>query len=136
MREGDIIKIGDEEVEVISVYSRAQTIEDGILVDVSTLKPDLVANAGIRHPVAMTSTVWQRYVEVPEGVECQDLIGRLWDILWMFRCAAKHFTGSTLLFDLYVRNDNAAPRKVTLKAVCGPGDDLAPVITIMRPEET
>ncbi len=135
MREGDIIKIGDEEVEVISVYSRAQAIEDGILVDVSTLKPDLVANAGIRYPVAMASAVWEQYVEVPEGVECQDLTGRLWDILWMFRCAARRFKGTTLLFDVYVRNDNAAPRKVTLMAVCGPGDDLKPAITLMLPTE-
>jgi len=27
------------------------------------------------------------------------------------------------------------PRAVTLKAVCGPGDNLEPVITIMTPDE-
>ena len=36
----------------------------------------------------MTRPVWGQYVEVPEGVSCQDEAGRLWDILWMFRCAA------------------------------------------------
>ena len=27
------------------------------------------------------------------------------------------------------------PKEVTLKAVCGPGDDRKPVITVMLPEE-
>ena len=54
--------------EVISSYSRAQAIEDGVLVDVSSVARE----AGIKFPVAMTRTVWGKYVEVPEGVSCQD----------------------------------------------------------------
>ena len=124
-----------DDAEVISSYSRAQAIEDGVLVDVST-----VANeARIKFPVAMTATVWGQYVEVPEGVKCQDEARRLWDILWMFRCAAAKFDGDTLLFKLYVRNHNRGrlDRRdlVTLKAVCGPGYDAEPVITIMLPDE-
>jgi hypothetical protein len=87
----------------------------------------------------MTSTVWGEYVEVPEGVNCQDERGRLWDILWMFRCAAARFNGDTLLFKLYVLNHNRERLDqrdlVTLKAVCGPGDTPEPVITIMLPDE-
>ncbi|MGD0265628.1 MAG: DUF6573 family protein [Candidatus Methylomirabilota bacterium] len=71
MREGDTVKIGDEEFEVLSVYTRAQAIEDGVLIDVTNLAPDLVQNAGIKLHVAMTSEVWDEYVEVPEG-----LVGR------------------------------------------------------------
>ena len=119
---------------VIHRYTRAQAIEGGVLVDVSTLKPDLVANAGIRWPVAMTSEAWEQYVVVPEGIQGQDMTGRLWDILWMFRNAAKQ-DGQELLFQLHVRNDNRAPKLVTLKAVSGPGDKGEPVITIMLPEE-
>src|ERR1035437_461547 len=121
--------------EVISAYSRAQAIEDGVLVDVSSVARE----AGIKFPVAMTRTVWGKYVEVPEGVKCQDEHGRLWGIPWMFRCAAAKFDGDTLLFKLYVRNRNRArlDRRdlVTFKALCGPGDDAEPVITIMLPEE-
>ena len=121
--------------EVISSYSRAQAIGDGVLVDVSATAKE----AGIKFPVALTSTVWGQYVEVPEGVSCQDETGRLWDILWMFRCAAAKFDGSTLLFKLYVRNHNRERLNsrdlVTLKAVCGPGDDGEPVVTIMLPDE-
>ena len=68
--------------------------------------------------MALTATVYGQYVEVPEGVTCQDETGRLWDILWMFRCAAAKFDGSTLLFKLHIRNDNrdGTPPVVALKA--------------------
>jgi hypothetical protein len=50
--------------EIISSYSRAQAIEDGVLVDVS----DTSREAGISFPVAMTRAVWDQYVAVPRGV--------------------------------------------------------------------
>jgi len=124
-----------DDAEVISSYTRAQALEDGVLVDVS----EIAKQAGIKFPVALTSTVWGQYVEVPEGVSCQDETGRLWDILWMFRCTAARFTGDTLLFKLNVRNHNRerldSRDLVTLKAVCGPGATPEPVITIMLPDE-
>ena len=124
-----------DDAEVISSYTRAQALEDGVLIDVSSVAKE----AGIKFPVAMTSTVWGECVEVPEGVIGQDEKGRLWDILWMFRCAAARFNGDTLLFKLYVRNHNRERLNsrdlVTLKAVCGPGDTPEPVITIMLPDE-
>ena len=95
--------------------------------------------AGIRFPVALTAAVYGQCVEVPEGITGQDEAGRLWDVLWMFRCAAAKFDGSTLLFKLYVRNHNRerldSRDLVTLKAECGPGDDGEPVLTIMLPDE-
>ena len=117
--------------EVIFAYSRAQAIEDGVLVDVS----EPARAAGVTYPVALTRAVWDQYVEVPSGVAGQDVAGRLWDVLWMFRAAAGAHSGHALRYQLYVRNDNRRPKVVTLKAVCGPGDDAAPVITIMLPEE-
>ena len=126
--------VAQDVAEVISVYTRAQALEDGALVDVS----ETAKEAGIKFPVALTRAVYGQYVEVPEGVTCQDESGRLWDILWMFRCGAAKFQGDTLFFKLYVRNhDGELSRRdvVTLKAICGPGDDAEPVITIMLPEE-
>jgi hypothetical protein len=89
---------------------------------------------------ALTATVYGKCVEVPDGVTGQDEAGRLWDILWMFRMAARRAQGDTLFFELYVRNSNDRSdfderNKVVLKAVCGPGDDCEPVVTIMLPEE-
>ncbi len=122
-----------DDADVIYAYTRAQALEDGVLVDAS----EMAKEAGIKFPVALTSAVYGKYVEVADGVTAQDERGRLWDILWMFRFAAAKFNGSTLLFKLHVRNDNrdCIPPLVTLKAVCGPGDTPEPVITIMLPDE-
>ena len=67
------------DAEIISTYSREQAIEDGFLVDVS--QSSECQQLGFLCPVALTRAVWDRYVEVPAGVPCQDLHGRLWDLL-------------------------------------------------------
>ena len=120
--------------DLIHSYTRQQAIEDGVLVDVT----ETAREAGFRYQVALTSTVFGTYVEVPPGISGQDPAGRLWDILWMLRHAIRGDSdgGSVILFQLLVRNsDTATPRLVTLKSVCGPGKDAEPVITIMLPEE-
>ena len=117
--------------DLIHSYTRQQAIEDGVLMDVS----ETAKEAGVRFPVALTRAVWAQYVEVPDGVDCQDEAGRLWDIVSMFRYGAKNADGDRFNFELRVRNDNRRPKKVTLKAVCGPGDDAEPVITIMLLDE-
>jgi hypothetical protein len=120
---------------VISRYTRAQAIEDGVLVDVS----ETAKEAGFKIPVALTHGVWEKYVEVPDGVSCQDEAGRLWDVLFMCHYGISRGKGeeSETLFQLHVRNDNreGEPPLVTLKAVCGPADDASPCITIMLPDE-
>jgi len=118
---------------VIHAYTRADALADGTLIDVTATAHE----AGLRHPVALTAAVWEQYVRVPDGVTCQDEPGRLWDVLWMLRCAAARANGSTLLYQLHIRNDNREGTLplVTLKAVCGPGDDGKPVVTIMLPDE-
>jgi hypothetical protein len=122
-------------METIYAYTRKQAIRDGVLIDVT----ETAKGSGFRIPVALTSAVWARYVEVPEGVECQDEAGRLWDVLWMcrFEVSRGNRDQSEILFQLHVRNDNRPgdPPLVTLKAVCGPDDDGSPCITIMLPDE-
>ena len=118
--------------EVIHTYSRADALGDGVLVEVS----EVAREAGIKFPVAITRTVWGEYVEVPEGVTGQDEMGRLWDILYMLTVEIRKSGGvDQILYDLYVRNTNWRPSRVTLKALCGPGDNMEPVITIMLPDE-
>ena len=122
--------------DVIHSYSRAEALADGDLVDVS----DTAREAGIKFPTAVTRAVWDAYVEVPEGVTCQDVAGRLWDVVYMLRAAiATGGGGDTITYQLYVHNQTrqefADSDLVTLKAICGPGDDAAPVITIMLPDE-
>lgn len=113
------------------IYTRKQAIADGVLVDLTEWSKE----TGIKYPLAVTRAVWDRYIEVPEGVTCQDVRGRAHDVLWMFYLEARKNSSSELRFTLLVRNDNRSPKPVTLKAICGPGDDPKPVITIMLPEE-
>jgi hypothetical protein len=116
----------------ISTYTRAQAIEDGVLVDVSSVARE----AGIRFPVALTRAVFETCVTVPKGVRGQDESGRLWDVLWMLRCTTR-WGGPVEMFSVHVRMDNRErmPSAVRLKAHCGPGDNGEPVITVMLPDE-
>jgi hypothetical protein len=93
--------------------------------------------AGIRYPVALTRAVWERCVTVPPGVVRQDEAGRLWDVLFLLRCAIGKSNGREVRFGVHVRNDNRerTPPLVRLKALCGPGDQGEPVVTVMLPEE-
>ena len=123
---------------VISVYTRAQALADGVLVDVT----NTAREAGFVFPVALTHAVWEDCVSWSaedterKGVP-QDEMGRLWDVLWMARLAARK-GGERILFQLYRvprEGRGVRSRLVTLSAHCGPGDDIEPVITIMEPTE-
>ena len=119
--------------EIISVYTRAQAIEDGVLLDVTSTAKE----TGIRFPVAVTAGLWNKYI-VPSGIlrdEGQSIQGRLWDVLWMFRNAASHCTNSLMFFKVLFLMENDVMEEVKLKSICGPGDTWDPVITIMLPEE-
>jgi hypothetical protein len=88
--------------------------------------------------VALTRAAWARCVAVPPGVDCQDEAGRLWDVLWLLRLAIGGSDGGPeVRFGVHVRNCNAerSPPLVRLKALCGPGDQGEPVITVMLLEE-
>jgi hypothetical protein len=102
-----------------------------VLIDVSAVARE----AGIRWPVALTTAAWAKCVAVPPGVACQDEAGRLWDVLFLLACAVRR--GGGVRFGVHVRNDNRdrTPPLVRLKALCGPGDGGAPVVTVMLPEE-
>jgi hypothetical protein len=127
------------DAEVISTYTRRQAIEDGVLVDL--MQPELVElvhNAGFKFPVAMTADAFFAYVRLSPAAKraCNDIKGRLWDVLWMLsQEIRKGAQGDTINFKFYCVTDRIKPRLCTLKAVCGPGDEGAPVITIMHPWE-
>ena len=125
---------------VISAYTRAQAIEDGILVDVS----ETAREAGFRIPVAVTRTVWDRIIALPEGYQgFQDERGRLWDVLWMARHYALRASDSdrvtmcVLVRDVRkdLRDSHRPPRRHCPVVAIGAGDDGGPAITIMFPED-
>lgn len=120
---------------VIFTYSRKDALADGVQIDVTATARE----AGIRYPTFITCGVYQQYVFVPAGVEGQEEAGRLWDIVWMLRCAVlRTRDGITRIpFELFVRNDNRKARLVQLVAECSAldFDDPSPAITIMLPGE-
>lgn len=135
--------------ECISVYTRQQAIDDGVLVDVTTV----ASEAGFKWAAALTRAVYDRYVEVPEELAgCQDVQGRLYDIAWMLWVAIRtgEIKGECGEFKLFVRMPESTGwqenesidkeageglRLVTLKAVSGPDDDGKACITAMLPWE-
>ncbi len=120
---------------VIYSYTRKQAVADGVQVEVT----ETAAEAGIKFPVFLTRTVFDAYVAVPPGVECQDEAGRLWDIVWMLRFAILRARAGAdrIPVALYVRNDNRRATLIKLIATCGPLDidDPQPAITVMMPDE-
>jgi hypothetical protein len=121
-----------ENADLIHRYTRADAIADGVLIDVSATAKE----AGFKYPVALTAAAWVKCVAVPSSVLCQDEAGRLWDVT-MLRLAVRGQGAAEVRFGVHVRNDNRerTPPLVNLKAVCGPGDQCEPVITVMLPEE-
>ena len=126
--------------DVISTYTRAQAIEDGVLIDVSSMARE----AGFKWPTAMTSTAWADCVawtdDDSQKQVHQDQSGRLWDVVYMASHAIRTSkdSGDRLLFQLYrVPRDGCSTEAVlvTLKLIVGPGDSEEPVITILLPNE-
>jgi len=126
--------------EVISTYTRAQAIEDGVLVDAGPMAQE----AGFKWPVALTSAVWEDCVAwTDDDIEKQihqDQSGRLWDLLYMASHAIRSSEGSgdRMLFQLYrvPRNGQSMEAElIRLKLIVGPSDSGEPVITILLVHE-
>lgn len=125
--------VDDTMGEVISEYSRSEALDDGVLIDLTKLAKE----AGFRVPVAITSAAWADCIAVDaiEEQAGQDETGRTWDVLNVLRCAAKDRpNGNEVPFKVSVF-DGERSKTVDLKSICGPGDDGAPVLTIMLPNE-
>ena len=134
--------------EPIHTYTRAQAIEDGQLIDVSTTARE----AGIVWPVAMTCAAWGDCVawsdadDKRKGYSGQGEAGRLWDVCWMLSLvllrAARQGLQASPAHPMYVEllrvpreGRGIKPRLVHLKFIVGPGDDGRPCITVMMPGE-
>ena len=119
---------------VIYRYTRAQAIGDGVLVDLT----EWARETGFAYPVACTAAVWHEYVVPKEALRGlgQSERGRGHDLLWMLLCAIRRGDGGDrVLFEtIFLQSPR---RRVTarLKAICGPGDEGEPVVTILLPHE-
>jgi hypothetical protein len=130
--------------DVIHAHTRADAIRDGGLVE---LPAPICRGAGVVVPVAVTAEVW--HLVDPGNLDRmpgQSVTGRLWDLLWTFTIAARSSRGrhrSTVTYrciflicrEAMGGSEITENKTATLRAVCGPGDQGEPVITIMLPWE-
>ena len=116
---------------VVYSYTRAQAIEDGVLVDIS----ELAKEAGFKFPVAVTCRVFELLNDTYQAG--QSFEGRAWDVLMVLRFEIKKSGGSdTVYFSPHFNTkDHSQPRPYKLWSKCGPGDDAEPVITVMFTDE-
>jgi hypothetical protein len=170
----DVMSMEDLFGEVISTYTRAQALEDGVLVDVDALSPTMRDELGFKFPIALTIRLFEEVVKPDAKAEenGQSIEGRLWDALWMLlnaiRLQRPTIVNSGRHVEVPTSNPNNRPtlradgmgvktyrapgpcqtteyrcgftmngrqKELTLKAICGPGDNMEPVITIMLPDE-
>ncbi len=133
--EGDIIQGGPwDGFEIIARYSRADAIQDGVLVDVTEQAKSL----RITLPVAITRVLWDGWIQ-PDNLAQEDgesLDDRLRETIGILAVAIRGHKGDTDTIFFDVQFTKGGQRQVTkVKAICGPGDKAEPVITIMMPEE-
>lgn len=120
-------------------YTRAQALEDGVLVDVS----ELAREAGFKVPVALTGGAWDAAVAWTNADTsrqvAQDEPGRLWDVLWAAYVSARGSPNSSrIAFQLCVvprDGSSTHPRLMTLHLQIGAGDGGEPVITVLMQHE-
>lgn len=121
-----------DDAPIIHRITRADLLADGSLIDVSRMARE----AGITCPVAVTAGVMADINDIPESQSHQCKDGRLWDVLWMFRCNAANAPKGMDTFCYKLIMHMGRRTYYTVKAVIGPGDKGEAVITLMQPHES
>lgn len=124
-----------EDAEIIHTYTRAQALEDGVLVDI-TKAARLV---GFRIPAAMTVAAWVEAVQWTQGAGDGEGT-RIWHVLHnaMQRSKANWHSEGDIEFHVNrLPNEPGATEKtgVDLRMVITGGDAGEPVLTVMLPHE-
>lgn len=131
--------------EIISVYTVEDAVADGSMIDATSAA---TLEAGYRIPVTFTRPAWRYSVEWTRGNGLQDEAGRLWDVLWMMKGAAKAAVaspGRRFAFDLY-RVPNTTPsgrpsssetaQRIRLEVVAQGFDMTRPCLTVLMVGES
>jgi len=136
-----------DDVPIISMYTRRQAIEDGVLVDVSDVAK---SEYGINLPLAFTRAVWDEYITPdPRSVSWgQSIRGRLHDALFMLLPYLKHVTRDQKWIDKFNRDGSVTfyykvifimkekqQRTIQLKVVLSLDENYRPVVTVLKPNE-
>ena len=122
----------DDNWNLIFSYTRAQAIEDGVLIDVTAQAQE----AGFKIHTVVTDNLFHTYIEPPAGLEGegQSVGGRLRDVLIVLRTAILGQSATDYLeLDVLFLMAPARRERVRIIALVGPGDHGEPVMTIMLP---
>jgi len=125
--------------EAIHTYTRADAISDGMLIDLSANFPDECRQL-YKYPVACTSAVWSIIEQSVAGDKFNSYKGVVWDLLWMSqKGVSKRIDPTQHLFTVIISGAGGSRfernRCYEFKAMCHPGDNTEPVITILQPDE-
>jgi len=135
---GDILETGlFAGFEVLHVYTRAEAIADGVLVDLMQGETGDICRRFYKYPVAVTSAVWALVEEASKTDSWfpNTRNGVVHDILFMSLYGVTRRLGdSGVLFKVHIQGTTPNPVH-ELKLLVGPGDDGESVITILLPEE-
>ena len=120
--------------ELISVYTRQNAIDDQVLFDIT----DAARTSGFKIPIAATAAVYAYIDPSPEliaaGHSLAERTRLLLDVLYF--AAAVYPDRSEVHFKVFfILSPGCPPEPVPLKALCHPGDDGEPVLTILLPNE-
>lgn len=119
---------------LISTYSRAAALADGVLIDISVT----AKSYGFKLPTAISDALYRGYVMPPEGLEAegQSLEGRLHDLLTLAMVAARKSLGEDrVYFDIAFLMRPGKLEKVRVVLHVGPGDSGEAVLTLCLPED-
>lgn len=122
----------DDSWNLIFSYTRAQAIEDGVLIDVTAQAKE----TGFKFHTVVTDNLFHTYIEPPVGLEGegQSIPGRLRDVLMVLRTAILGKSATDYLeLDVLFLMAPVRHELVRIIAVVGPGDYGEPVMTIMLP---
>jgi len=117
--------------EIIDVYTRAQAIEDGFLIE---CPEDVRHEAGIKFPVAFTDSVWH-IIETTAEKNKETIDWVIWDVFTMFKFYLQNGIKQDRDSNMLLFKVNFQGEDKVLKSIIGPGDTMDPVITIMLPTE-
>ena len=118
----------DEDNQIISCYTRAQAIEDGVLVDVT----EQAKETGLLLPTVITDHLHHVLEDIPKESLGQDYRGRLHDVLWMAYLKLRALKGQGLKeSDFPVEFEVIIDRHTHSLCIDADGDGF----TIMYPED-
>ncbi|MBX9582453.1 MAG: hypothetical protein K2X87_19285 [Gemmataceae bacterium] len=119
--------------EVISTYTQKQATEDGWLIDVT----EHAKAHRFRYPVAFTAPCYAELIAGYSRWQVRPEAERLHHVLDILAETARISPPpkDRIRLCLGTRDAEGVAYIVEFLAVCGPGDDAEPVITVMLPED-